>query len=269
MVEPVRFIRLILFSVVLIGCEARERESSAVLHAAPAYGQGLSVQLASGEVRTIRLSGVRAANPELFPAAAQSARQSVSVLFDQAGGDIMLHATGGDELDRYQRQIASIDIAGEDLATRLVEAGEMMVWPRTGEQVDYDRLYSAENDARQAGRGGWASGAFAVFDPDPNRLAQYLDGPIIVEGRIVGVGTARDGRVFLNYGLDWRSDFTVLVGRQMARQLDENGHSLSGLEGAIIRVRGWLIDANGPAIRLYHPAQIELVDAPEPTPLPQ
>ena len=78
----------------------------------------------------------------------------------------------------------------------------------------------------------------------------------------MSTGAARDGRVFLNFGLDWRTDFTAVADEDAAARFSEAGMDLRALEGAVIRVRGWLFALNGPAIALRHPAQIELVDAP-------
>ena len=46
-----------------------------------------------------------------------------------------------------------------------------------------------------------------------DRLAQTLDSAQIIEGRVVAVGEARNGRLYLNFGLNWRTDFTVSLNR--------------------------------------------------------
>jgi hypothetical protein len=174
----------------------------------------------------------------------------------------LTHIPAGDP-DRYGR-IPSVARTpeGRDLAVTLVEAGWLMVWPRLRQDVDFDALYAAEARARDADTGAWGEGVFAVRDPDPNRLAQHLDSAQIVEGRVVSTGAARDGRVFLNFGLDWRTDFTAVADEDAAERFGEAGLDLQSLEGAVVRVRGWLFELNGPMITLDHPAQLEIVDAP-------
>jgi hypothetical protein len=150
-----------------------------------------------------------------------------------------------------------------------VEAGWLVVWPRLGQEVEFGALYAAEARARDADAGAWGQGAFVVRDPDPNRLAQHLDSAQIVEGRVISTGAARDGRVFLNFGLDWRTDFTAVADEGTAQRFAEAGVDLRSLDGAVIRLRGWLFALNGPAIALDHPAQLEIVDAPTASTIPR
>ena len=74
----------------------------------------------------------------------------------------------------------------------------------------------------------------------------------------------RSGRVYLNFGSDWRTDFTVRIDPADASRFETAGMDLLALEGQVIRVRGWVQDENGPMIRVDHPERIELVD-PEPS----
>jgi hypothetical protein len=129
--------------------------------------------------------------------------------------------------------------------------------------MSFANFYTAEAAARAETAGAWGSGAFSVMGPDPNALSQRLDGPVIVQGRVVDTGEARDGRVYVNFGLDWRSDFTATADRAARAVFTEAGMDLMALEGAQIRVRGWLYETNGPAVSLTHPAQLEIIDAPE------
>ena len=251
----------------LAGCmRGAEPANEPVQAAQIASGQAVSVVLSDGRTDELRLAGVRLPYRLLYPDETTQARRALDASVSEPQANIVI--TREFDRDRYKRLIASVDVNGADLAERLVEAGHMMVWPAPGENVDYDRLYRAETRARDAGAGAWADAAFSVHDPDANRLSQYLDSPVVVQGRVVGVGRARNGRVFLNFGLDWRTDFTVMVSRQDAVDLETDGFDLDALDGAVIRVRGWLIEENGPGLYLRHRAQIELVDAPEPVRLP-
>ncbi|MSO74388.1 MAG: hypothetical protein EXQ99_04435 [Alphaproteobacteria bacterium] len=67
------------------------------------------------------------------------------------------------------------------------------------------------------------------------------------------------GRVYLNFGADYRSDFTISVAARDRRVFDAAGIDLSTYEGHIIRVRGWVDSLNGALIEATHPEQIELV----------
>lgn len=214
---------------------------------------------AQGEAQTLLLAGVTGPDRDAAPDAARRAR---AALERQIGAGAVSHSPAG-EPDRYGRLPSTVRTpAGSDLAVALVEAGWVMVWPRLGQDVEFDVLYAAEARARDAGAGAWEQGVFAVRDPDPNRLAQNLDSAQIIEGRVISTGAARDGRVFLNFGLDWRTDFTAVADEDAVERFAEAGLDLRALEGAVVRVRGWLFALNGPTIALDHPAQLEIVDAP-------
>ncbi len=213
-----------------------------------------------GQAQILLLAGVTGPDRDAAPDAARRAR---AALEERTGAMSLSHSRAGDP-DRYDRLPSVVRTPdGGDLAESLVQAGWLMVWPRLGQEIDFDALYAAETRARAANAGAWGEGAFAVRDPDPNRLAQHLDSAQIIEGRVISTGAARDGRVFLNFGIDWRTDFTAVADEDAAERFAANGTDLQSLDGAVIRVRGWLFELNGPTIALDHPAQIELVDAPQ------
>src|SRR3546814_18409837 len=76
---------------------------------------------------------------------------------------------------------------------------------------------------------------------------EWLGGFELVEGRVVAVGRG-GGSTYLNFGEDWRQDFTVAVDRQAQKLFEEQGLALDSLAGKRLRVRGWLKSSNGPLI---------------------
>ena len=81
----------------------------------------------------------------------------------------------------------------------------------------------------------------------------------VVEGRVVDAAAVR-GRRFLNFGADWRTDFTVTVAPADWKRFAAAGLSVQDYEGRRVRVRGWLDRINGPSIDATHPEQIEVLD---------
>src|SRR5690606_15278392 len=110
-----------------------------------------------------------------------------------------------------------------------------------------------------AGRGLWALPDYAVRSPDPHALAQELDTFQVVEGVVVSAAETRDF-LYLNFGLDYRTDFTVSIAARDLRAVRATGLEPLALEGARIRVRGYLHAVNGPMIDVTHAAQIEVLD---------
>jgi len=220
-----------------------------------------------GDLHEAVLAGVLGPHPEFHRSEAAAAQDALEARLAEADGRIGLDPAGGGDEDRYGRRITMARTGGPGgalLQEMLVEEGWLMVWPRAGQTLDFSSMLELEAHARAGRRGAWRSGAFAVRDPDPDRLAQHLDSAQIVEGRVIATGEGRGGRVYLNFGLDWRTDFTVSASRAVRREFEAAGVVLESLDGAVIRVRGWLYEENGPMISLSHPAQLEILDAPEP-----
>jgi len=66
------------------------------------------------------------------------------------------------------------------------------------------------------------------------------------------------GRIYLNFGQDWRTDFTAAIAASDRDSFTGSDIKLPDLDGRVIRVRGWLERRNGPMIDVTHPEQIEL-----------
>ena len=66
--------------------------------------------------------------------------------------------------------------------------------------------------------------------------------------------------IFLDFGRDYRRDFTVMVSPQVAKGLTAVGVSVDGLAGRRVRVRGVIEERSGPTIRLNNAAEIEVTD---------
>jgi hypothetical protein len=125
-------------------------------------------------------------------------------------------------------------------------------------------LLAAEEQARTARRGLWAH-ARQVEPATPNLSTN--DGHLhLVQGTIHSVSEVRSVW-YLNFGADWRKDFTVRLDRTQKAAWDQAGlPALDSLSGHEVRVRGWIRWANGPLIDLYSPFMMEFLKSPLPIP---
>lgn len=213
----------------------------------------------------MRLAGIRA--PRSGPSA-ELALARLQVLLDEAGGDLAL-APAGPGRNRYGALLVTATRGdGTTLQEMLVVEGLAAVDSHGDNTAHTVRLLQLEENARNEGLGAWGLRDLLVHTTDPNALAPWLDSVAIVEGRVISTGQARDGRIYLNFGTDWRTDFTVQVMRRDQRRFEAAGVTLRSLDGAVVRVRGWLHEENGPMITLDHPEALEIIDAPEPARLP-
>jgi endonuclease YncB( thermonuclease family) len=274
MAQGVRIGLGVAFAILLTACGERAEQAPAAPVLVRGAGEvasahAFTIPAEDGTETRVILAGVATPRPDAAPEAAALARAHLEGLLSEAGtGLSIVPAAQGDSLDRYGRvQARAVFARGSDeldVGGEMIADGWAVVWPRDGFDLPLEDFMAREADAREQARGAWGLGAFAIRDPDPDRLAQHLDSAQIIEGRVTSTGEARNGRVFLNFGADWRTDFTISASRATRNRFEAAGVRLETLDGAVVRVRGWLQEENGPMIILTHPAQLDILDAPEP-----
>ena len=164
---------------------------------------------------------------------------------------------GGRRLDRYKRALAHLhDERGRWVQGELLRRGMARVYSFRDNRALVPEMLALERAARADGRGIWGLDWYGVRDA--TQSPQFLHSFQLVTGRVREVAVVR-GRAYLNFGADWRSDFTVTIGPRDRRLFDREGVDYRGLAGRRIRVRGWLKDFNGPRIEATHPEQIEVL----------
>ena len=172
---------------------------------------------------------------------------------------------GGERRDRYDRALAQVYTLDSDDKPDLWVQEEMIrlgmsrvyTWPDTYQ--DSQKLYRAEREARAGGRGIWSHDYYDIRSPEPNMLAQDVDSFQLVEGIITSSADIR-GRVYLNFGSDYKTDFTIAIAKRDRKRFKRAGIDPVTLEGARVRVRGWIELINGPMIWLDHPERLEILD---------
>jgi len=213
-----------------------------------------TVELSDG--RQVRLAQIRP--PKMRAdrrALADRARAALAALV--ADREVVLRFPGP-RFDRYDRLVARVELPdGTWIQARLVEQG----WARVASDEDHvdglEDLLVAERAARAAERGLWADWRYRVMDPQT--VAKAPEGFHLVEGTVVEVATV-GAWTYLNFGADWRTDFTISVHRRDRRRLQEGLGDLAMLAGRRVRVRGWMRYFNGPMVEATYPQQIELLD---------
>jgi micrococcal nuclease len=170
---------------------------------------------------------------------------------------------GGLRRDRHGRALAHLVredglwVQGEMLAR-----GMARVYSFADNRALVPEMLAVEARAREAGRGIWGDPYYRVRTPE--ELAAATGSFQLVEGRVQAAAVVR-GRLYLNFGADWREDFTITVAPRdrpaFARAFAAAGlESLEAFGGLRVRVRGWIDDYNGPMIEADHPEQIELLE---------
>jgi endonuclease YncB( thermonuclease family) len=212
--------------------------------------------------RRVRLAGVQAPKrpPEFRPSTpwppADAAKAALAAL---AKGWLVELRYGGVRRDRHGWVLAHLFRAdGAWIEGEMLRQG----WARVDTLIDNRaraaEMLDLERAARRAGRGLWRERYYAVRHVEES---VPREGFHLVEGRILRAARQRDG-IFLDFGADWRRDFSVRVPAASLRLFREAGLDPLALAGASVRVRGWLRWQNGPLIEADHPEQIELLRRP-------
>lgn len=213
----------------------------------------------------VRLAGIVAPRPPdstgdtSFWPPAQEAKAALEALV--AGKSVELTYAGA-RTDRYGRQSAHVFTLQNGqrvwIQGALLASGHARVFALTPATDCLDELMSHERIAFDARTGLWSNAAYQVRSAgDAAALMRYRNTLQLVEGVVSEVADVR-GRVFLNFGEDWRTDFTAGIEKGRGSDWPKDFKSLKGER---VRVRGFLERRNGPFIELAHPTQLEILPA--------
>ncbi|MDD9878066.1 MAG: thermonuclease family protein [Magnetovibrio sp.] len=169
-------------------------------------------------------------------------------------------AFGGTRMDRHGRHLAHL-FTGEGVWVqgRLLADGMARVYSFPDNRAVVPAMLAREGAARAAGLGIWSHPFYAVRAAEPGGLMKRLGTFQLVEGRVRDAARVKS-RVYLNFGADWRTDFTVALDGPARRAFAKAGLDPLSLKDKRLRVRGWLRKRNGPLIDASHPEQLEVVD---------
>jgi endonuclease YncB( thermonuclease family) len=220
---------------------------------------GDTLALAGG--RTLRLAGI------LAPKTAERGRErevagaaaAARAALDRLSAGKTLTLWHGDLAeDRYGRLFAyARTAAGLWLQDELVRLGHARVFTQPAAAERVKEMLALEGEARAAKRGLWSLASYAVRgDEEAGRFTETFQ---LVEGRVLKAASARE-LYYLNFGRDFRRDFTIGLDRAALRAFRRAGLEPASLEGKRIRIRGWILWRGGPYIGATHPEQVEVLD---------
>lgn len=212
--------------------------------------------------RSLQLAAVKA--PEIWPKEASYgswpyAEKSRAVLASKIAGQT-LELFCSKERQTYDGElIAHILLSnGRWLQHDLIREGTVFLFPRAEQKEGLEDLRAAELIARNDQLGLWAE-----LDLPATVTGELTTGRFkIVSGTVLAA--ARSGnRIFLNFGDNWRRDFTVEIPRRFWRHFESSGIELLELQGQRIEARGWITWKGGPHILLEGPGQLRLIQESE------
>ncbi|MDD9906719.1 MAG: thermonuclease family protein [Rhodospirillaceae bacterium] len=229
-------------------------------------GSGKVVEIVDGDTlilqdgREVRLVGIQAPklplgrrNFKTWPLAdeAKSALLALSLY------KTVTLSYGGRRVDRYDRQLAHLhDETGSWIQGEILRRGMARVYSFRDNRAQVAEMLAIEREARQAKRGIWRHAFYQVRHAD--NAQRHIGSFQLVEGTVRAVAVRRK-YTYLNFGANWRDDFTIAIPAKAHRMFKESGLDPESLQGRNVRVRGWIKSRNGPMIDASHPEQIEIL----------
>lgn len=224
-----------------------------VLHKVTAVPTAKMLQLEDGTI--VRLAAIQA--PNLAQNSSEKdeplAQQALAALQRLALDKTVRLEPVGKGVDRRGRVVAMVYEGDAWLQEALLREGMAWVYTFDDSRAYAPALLAAEHEAEAAQRGVWAEEAYAVLPAV--KAAEHMGEFRLVEGKVTEVAERR-GKYYVNFGGDWKTDFTLLIEKSAVRNFDIAW--LNTLAGKTVRARGWLFSMHGPAIELTHPEQLEV-----------
>ncbi|MHA1108151.1 MAG: thermonuclease family protein [Alphaproteobacteria bacterium] len=227
---------------------------------------GVAIEIVDGDTLVlesgaqVRLVGIQAPKLPLGRRGFRTwplAEQAKQALSRMTLGRTLALTYVGQRMDRHGRLLAHLnDVAGGWIQGALLTAGMARVYTFADNRKRAAEMLALEQDARAARRGIWDHRFYRVLDQAES--ADHADSFQLVEGRVLNTAVVRR-RGYLNFGTDWRSDFTISISPRAMRRFKSAGPGLERYRNMRVRVRGWLKSYNGPMIEATHPEQIEIL----------
>jgi len=162
--------------------------------------------------------------------------------------------------DKYGRILGIVKIGNTDVGYTLVSEGLAFCYilPPCGLSLA-KKCYDLSNKAEKDKIGIWTS---REITPIKAQLAaEAIDKRRTVEGVVLRGFKSKNGNVFLNFGPNYKTDFTIFIYKTCLPNFSSNGiDPTTFYKDKLVRVRGPVIEYNGPEIKVCHPYQIEVRD---------
>ncbi len=164
---------------------------------------------------------------------------------------------GGQRQDRYGRALAHLFLAdGRWVQGEMLKYGMARIYTFPDNRAITPEMMVLERIARQNNSGIWA---MDFYKPKAQENSgKFQNSFQVITGIVKEVAKVR-GTYYLNFGEDWKEDFTVVIKSRAARKFIKAEISPEDFSGKKIEVRGWLKSYNGPMIEATHPEQIVII----------
>ncbi len=160
-----------------------------------------------------------------------------------------------EKTDRYSRLLGYCFVGEELVNKKMIEEGMAVIYTKPPNIKYADLFITTQKQAHQNKKGLW--GAYVVVDS--NQAHRYVNQIRTVRGKVLN--TYDSGKiVFLNFGADYKTDFTVVIFKNSLEYFrQKNIDPLTFYQGKTIEVSGRIREFNGPEIIVNSPEEIEII----------
>lgn len=175
------------------------------------------------------------------------------------GTEVYLYQTRRQDIGRLNRmgQTLAHLVRKKDGAWingRILAAGMARVMPSDVNPEKTSDMLKAENTAQQNRAGLWARYPVLIPDNADKGIGSFR----IVDGVVRNAATSQNN-LYLNFGDNWRTDFTVMLTPGVRKNLARRGIDALALKERHVRVRGDIREYNGPFMELINPDALEVL----------
>jgi micrococcal nuclease len=208
----------------------------------------------------VRLAGIEAPRLRSSDPISVAARDGLAGLI--AGRTVQLRY-GGARRDSRGRALAHAFLRQPDgsevwVQQALLVQGHARVHTYGDNRTGVEPLWQAERAARSAGVGVWTDTAYQIRLATPAALASAANSFQLFEGRVMRA-ERRGTVIMLGFGEDPATDVTATIPEASWPLWDGGERTILGLQGRVIRVRGFVRNSSGPMVWVDHPEQVEYI----------
>ncbi|MBN2483387.1 MAG: thermonuclease family protein [Candidatus Omnitrophica bacterium] len=157
--------------------------------------------------------------------------------------------------DKYGRLLGYVFVDDMFVNEKLLREGYAVLYTYPPNVKYVDRLVSAQREARQTNRGFW--GAYEIIAAQD--ASKWFGHIRTVRGRVQNIFQSGKA-VFLNFGDNWRDDFTVVIFNNAFEYFyKQNIHPVTYYKGKTVEVTGRIREYNGPEIIVNSPQEIIII----------
>ncbi len=173
--------------------------------------------------------------------------------------EVIIYQTKSKDKGRMNRMghyIAHLVRAGDNVWTQglLLSLGVARIRTTKYNPEMAGQMLAIENKARENKSGMWNMDKHKILNPI--EAEQYIGSYQIVEGKVQSA-SLRKNKLYLNFGNNWRDDFTVAISAFDLRKFMKAKIDPKKWNGKLIRVRGWIRSYNGAYMEIDHHESFE------------